>query len=142
MEQRSKDAAEEGAQVLLRREECALDMGLKLNTNYAAVKDAQIKPRTEEYASNMEQMSKDAAAKDAHIKPSRKECALSMGQSTNDAAVMDAQIKLGTEEYAGDTEHIAAPMMRLQPLHHFWGQNLTRLLQHLLLVSEIQHQLQ
>ena len=57
------------AQVLLRKEECALSMGLELN---------------------------DAAVKDAQIKLRREECVKGMGQrlNTNDAAARDAQTKL------------------------------------------------
>jgi hypothetical protein len=39
MEQRSNDAAVKDAQILLRREECALSMGQR--SNDAAVQDAQ-----------------------------------------------------------------------------------------------------
>ena len=45
-----KDAAVKDAQVLLKREECALSMGPRLNTNDAAVKDAQVLLRSEECA--------------------------------------------------------------------------------------------
>ncbi len=37
------------------REECALSMEQKSNTNDAALKDAQINPNEEEYAGGMEQ---------------------------------------------------------------------------------------
>ncbi len=42
MGQLSNDAAVKVAQDKLRKEECASSMGQRLNTDYAAVKDAQI----------------------------------------------------------------------------------------------------
>jgi hypothetical protein len=47
MEQSSNDAAEKGAQIELKREECALNTGQSFNTKDAVVKDAQIKLRME-----------------------------------------------------------------------------------------------
>ena len=44
------------------------------SANSAAAKDAQIKPRKEECASDMEQSSNYAAAKDAQIESSKEEC--------------------------------------------------------------------
>ena len=41
----------------------------------------------------MGQRSNYAAVKDAQIKHSKEECALGMGQKSNDAAAKDAQIK-------------------------------------------------
>jgi hypothetical protein len=46
----------------------------------------------EECALGMEQRSNYAAMKDAQIKSSKEECALGMGQRSNDAAVKDAQV--------------------------------------------------
>jgi len=43
MGQRSNDAVVKDAQIVLGREECAGDMGLTYRSNYAAVRDAQIK---------------------------------------------------------------------------------------------------
>jgi hypothetical protein len=51
---RSKDAAGKDAQIKLSEEECAKDMGQRLN--YAAVKDAQIKSKKEECAGRMGQI--------------------------------------------------------------------------------------
>ena len=82
----------------------------------------------------------NALPTDARIKLNEEECASNMEQRSNDAALKDAQMELRREEYAGGTGQIATPMMNLQLLHHFWIQNSTRLLQHLLLVSEIQQQ--
>ena len=78
----------------LSREECALSMEQRVNTNDAAVMDAQNKPSKEECASSMGQRSNDAAVKDASIKLLKEECALDMVQrlNTNDAAKRDAQI--------------------------------------------------
>ena len=52
MGQRSNasDAAVKDAQVLLKREECALDMGQRENVNDVASKDAQVLLRSEECA--------------------------------------------------------------------------------------------
>ena len=75
MGQRSKYAAVKDAQIMLRKEECALDMGQRLSANYAAVKDAQIKLRKEECALDMGQRSKYAAGRDAQIKLRKEECA-------------------------------------------------------------------
>jgi hypothetical protein len=68
-------------------------MGRKLNTNDAAVKDAQVLLKREESASNMEQYGE-----------------------RNDAALKDAQINPNEEEYAGDTVqvHIATITTNLQ----------------------------
>ena len=48
----------------------------------------------------MGQRSNDAAVKDARIKLKREECASNMGQMSNDAAVKVAQILLSEEECA------------------------------------------
>ena len=95
----------EDAQNLLKREECALGMDQKLNTN-------------------------DAVLKDAHVSLSREECVLSMEQrsDTNDAALKDAQILLRREEYVLDTVHIANTMMNLLLSHRVLDQNLIILL--------------
>ena len=50
----------------LRMEECAKSMGQR--SNYAAMRDAQIKFKVEECARGMGQRSNDAAAKDVRIK--------------------------------------------------------------------------
>ena len=65
MEQSVSDAALKDAQVLLRREECAESMGQR--SNDATATDAQIKLRKEEYASGMGQKlnTNDAAVEDA-----------------------------------------------------------------------------
>ena len=76
----------------------------------------------------MGQRPNDAAVMDAQIKLKMEDCASGTGQSTKDAAVMDAQTTLEKEEYVGDMEHTATPMMNLQLLHHALGQNSRRLL--------------
>ena len=48
----------------------------------------------------MEQTSNDAAVKDAQIKPRKEEYALSMGQRSNDAAVKGVQSMSSKEECA------------------------------------------
>ena len=63
MEQRSSDAAMEDAQRLLNREECA--SGMELTSNYAAEKDAQIKPFDEESVGDTGQRSTYVALKNA-----------------------------------------------------------------------------
>ena len=63
------------------------------SSKYAAVKDALIIFRREEYALGTEQRSGDAAPKDAQIKLRRQECASGMEQKLSDAAVKDAPIK-------------------------------------------------
>jgi hypothetical protein len=50
----AKDAVVKNAQVMLSREECALSMEQRSNTNDAAVKGARIKFRRGEYAEDME----------------------------------------------------------------------------------------
>ena len=52
-----------------------------------------------------------AAVKDAQIKLIEEECALDTEQSANDAVVKDAQIKFNVEECAKDTGHITVTMM-------------------------------
>jgi len=62
------------------------------SANYAAVKDAQIKPSKEECVLDMGQRRRRryAAAKDALINLKKEECVLSMGQrANNDAAEKD-----------------------------------------------------
>ena len=51
-----------GAQIKFGREEFALSTGQSQRSNDAAVKDAQIMFKMEEYALGMEQRSNDAAA--------------------------------------------------------------------------------
>ena len=82
-------------------------------SNDAAVKDAQILLRKEEYVFSMEQMSNYAKAKSTQILLRKEEYVLSMVQKGNDAAVKDAQIKLKGEEYAKGTGHIAMHKMNL-----------------------------
>ena len=50
----TNDAVMKGAQDLLKREECVLDMEQRENTNDAALKDVQTNPNKEEYARDME----------------------------------------------------------------------------------------
>jgi len=81
-------------------------------SNYAVVKDAQIKLNTEESASSMGQSSNYVARKDAQIKPpkhrwtdgqmmlSTEESANGMGQRSENAAVKGAQIKFEMEDCA------------------------------------------
>ena len=59
-------------------EECALSMGQR--SNYAAVKDVQIKFSKVECAESMGQVSNDATAKDAQIMPSVEECVEGTGR--------------------------------------------------------------
>jgi len=77
------DAAEKDAQIMFRKEECALDMGQRLSPNDAAEKDAQILSRKEECVLGMGQTSIDAAEKDAHIVFRKEECSRYMGQRLN-----------------------------------------------------------
>jgi hypothetical protein len=60
--------------------------------NYAALKDAPIKPNKGECALGMVQNSKDTVVKGAKTKLSKEECASSMGQRGDYATVKDAQI--------------------------------------------------
>ena len=56
---------------------------MEQKSNDAAVKGAQTKPRKEEYALDMEQMSRNVAAvRDVQIKLRMEECACGMGQNT------------------------------------------------------------
>ena len=87
------------AQTKLRREECALSMGQKLNTNDAILKDVKIKSSKEECALGMEQR-QSANTRDAPIMLSREEFASGTGQKLNYAAIQDALIRLREEEYA------------------------------------------
>ena len=64
---RSNDAATKDALTMLRREECASDMGHSRND--AAVKDVLIELRREECARGTEQRSNYAASKDVQINP-------------------------------------------------------------------------
>ena len=70
-----------GAQIKLRKEDCALGTGQR--SNDAAVKDAQTKLSREEYALSMGHhvRGSDAAVKDAQIKLREEDCALGTGQS-------------------------------------------------------------
>ena len=52
-----------------------INMGHRLHTNCARLKDVQIKPNEEECVLSMEQKSNDAAEKGAQTKSSREECA-------------------------------------------------------------------
>ena len=63
-----------GAQIKFGREEFALSTGQSQRSNDAAVKDAQIMFKMEEYALGMEQRSNNAAVKDVQIKLRREEC--------------------------------------------------------------------
>ncbi len=54
MGQRSNYAAMKGAQIKLSKKECALGMVQHGQRNYAVVTDAQIKPKGEGYAKDME----------------------------------------------------------------------------------------
>ena len=101
----TNDAAVKDAQIKFTKEECALDMGQKLNTNDAAVKDALIQLGREEYVSNMEQH----------------------GQRKN-AELKDAQIDPNEEDCVGGTVHTAIQLMNLQLSHHVLDPNLRRLL--------------
>jgi len=86
-------AATQGAQNLLRKEECVFDMGQR--SNYAALKNAQIKLDKGECASNMGQRWPfSALSKDAQIKLNEEECVSGMEQehSPNDAALKVAII--------------------------------------------------
>jgi hypothetical protein len=103
-------------------------MEQRLNTNDAAAKGAQIKLRREECASGMVRRRNYAAVVDAQIKLSKEECALGMEQKSNNAAVKAAQIMLYEEEYARDTVHTAIFTMNLQLSHRVLVQILIRLL--------------
>ena len=61
-------------------------MGRRLN--YAAKKDARIKPRKEECAPNTEERVY-VATLDVQVKPRMEECAFNMGQRLNDADTKD-----------------------------------------------------
>ena len=89
--------------------ECASRMGQR--NDYAALKDAKIKHKIEEYAKGMGQSATYATQKDAQIKLSKEECAKSMGQRSNYAARKDAQMVSSKEECAydmGQRSHDAA----------------------------------
>ena len=105
MEQRRSNALPMGAQIKLGTEECALDMGQKLNTNDAALKIAQVLLKREEFALGMVQR-----------------------ESANDAALKVAQINPNEEECAGDMVHTATITMNLQLSHRVMVQSLIRLL--------------
>lgn len=125
----------------LRKEACAEDMGQ--SSNDAAMKDAQVKPRMEEYVLDteqrrnnmnalrmdaqtmlskeecvlgMEQKSNDAAAKDVQSKLRKEECALGMVQRSNYVALKDVQTKPCVWECASSMEHVAMHPMNLLPL--------------------------
>ena len=87
MGQRSNYAAVKDAQIKLKKEECAKDMGQR--SINVAVKDAQTMLKKEECALDMGQRSNYAAVKDAQIMPNMEECALGMEQRSNYAAVKD-----------------------------------------------------
>ncbi len=125
------------AQIKFKREECASNMEQHGQRKDAAVKDAQIKSSLEEYVWSMEQRSSYAMLVDALINPNEEDCAWSMEQRSGYAAVKDAQIKLGREECVLGMGHTVTQTMNLQLLHHALGQNLTKLLWHIL-ISVIQ----
>jgi len=104
MGQRSNYAAVKDAQILLRKEECALGTGQSIKN--AAVKDAQIM---------LGLVSNYAAVRDVRIKLETVEegCALSMVQRSNYAAEKDAQIKQYVGECAQGTGHIEIHSMNL-----------------------------
>ena len=108
-------------------EECVRDMGQRENTNNAAAKGAQVLLSREEYALNMVQRSNDAAVKGAQIKFKMEEYEKSMEQRSNDAASKDAQTNPNEEEYAGDTVHTAIQLMSLPLSHRVSDQILIRL---------------
>jgi len=72
MEDPERNALLQGAQIKLRKEDCAGGMVESIDV---AVKDATIMPSKEECASGMGQKSSDAAAKDAHMMLNREVCA-------------------------------------------------------------------
>ena len=77
MGQSSNGAESKGAQINLRKEECASGMGQC--TNGAAAKDAQIRLRMEDYALGMGQRLSYAAEKDAQIRLRDGACARGVG---------------------------------------------------------------
>ena len=80
------------------KEEYARGMGQRLRSNYAAMKDVQIKSSVKECASDMGQRSNNAATKAAQNMSTGEECARGTGQSAIYAVVKDAQIRLRKEE--------------------------------------------
>jgi hypothetical protein len=137
MVQQGNDAALNVAQIKLRKEECASGTGQM--SNDAAVRDANVSLRREECASGMGQRenANDAELEDAQIMLKREECALNTEQRSNDAALKGAQIIPNEEEYARDTVHTATITKNLQLSHRVWDQNLKRLLR-LILISAFQ----
>ena len=92
MEQRWNNAAVKDAQIMLRKEDYA--SGMEQWSSDAAVKDAQILLWKEEYVLSMAPRlhTNDAAVKDVLNRSLKDECAWSMEYSGNDAAVKDALI--------------------------------------------------
>jgi hypothetical protein len=86
---------------MLRKEEYARGMVQRSKSNHATMKDVQTMLKKEECAFNMGQRSNNAAVRDAQISLKKEECVLDTGQRSNYVAVKDAQIMLGTEECAG-----------------------------------------
>ena len=78
--------------------------------NYASVKDAQIMLKKEECALGTGQRSNDAAVKGAQIMLFKEEYASSMVQRRNNAATKGAQIMLRKEVCVGDTGQTALLM--------------------------------
>ncbi len=76
----------------------------------------------------MEQRSNDAAVKDAQVLLRREEYARSMEQRSNDAELKDAQINPNEEDCATDMVHTAITMMNLLLSQRVLDQNLIRLL--------------
>ena len=79
---------------MLKKEECAFDMVLRVRPSVVVVEDVQTMFREEECAQGMGQRGKYVVLKDAQIKSSREEYVGGMEQRSNDVAVMDAQITL------------------------------------------------
>jgi hypothetical protein len=102
---------------------------MEQRSNYAVVKDAQIKLTKEECAGGMGQRSNDALIQDALIRLREEDFASSTVQSTNDAAVKVAQAKLSKEEYAGGMGQTVATFTKnLLLLHRALDPNSIRLL--------------
>ena len=120
MEQRSNYAAAKDAPIKQSKEECASNM--EQRPSDAALKDAGVKLRREEYVGDMEQRSIDAAVKDVQVLLDKEEYASSMGQRSNDAALKDAQLTQKEEEYVGDMEQTAILTKNVLLLHHLLDQ--------------------
>ncbi len=70
----ANDAALKNAQIKLRRAECARSMGQRLHINDAAVMDALVLLKREEYAGGTEQSSNDAVPRDVQTELRKEEC--------------------------------------------------------------------